>query len=396
MIHPMSDQSIIIIGASARAAATSARRAGWIPWCADLYGDADLERIALVRKVPAEAYPHGLLHLLANGPPGPLIYTGALENRPNLIARIDRTIWGNPASVLRSVRNPERWTRVLRDDGIASPAVTAKPQSAGSWMLKPRKSAGGVGIQAFTGQPFNVRTHFLQERITGDTCSGIFLGFDRNNTPQDRPHLIGVCQQLIGAPWLNATGFQYAGNIAPMPIDPSLTCQWERIGAAFTSHFGLRGLFGIDAIVRAGVVWPIEINPRYTASMELLERSLGLPLLSMHRAVFEKTSMPALEWPGKPRVWGKAILYARTTFPFPPSGPWQEALKGDANLDETEYADIPHAGEMIEKGHPVLTLFASAATPVACVAALQQKARDLDQRLWEMRLSHSRGRAAKM
>ena len=61
--------TLIIIGASTRAAATSAWRAGWTPWCADLFADADLERIATVRKVPPETYPHGLLAALYDAPP---------------------------------------------------------------------------------------------------------------------------------------------------------------------------------------------------------------------------------------------------------------------------------------------------------------------------------------
>ena len=44
---------------------------------------------------------------------------------------------------------------------------------------------------------------------------------------------------------------------------------------AVTRDFGLVGLNGIDFIARAGVPWPIEVNPRYSASMELLERRCG-------------------------------------------------------------------------------------------------------------------------
>src|SRR6516164_6560588 len=106
----MNDESnrtpVILLGASTSAAAMSARRAGWAPWCADLFADADLQRIATVRKVPIEAYPHGLLDALAEAPPGPVIYTGALENRPDLVAGIDRPLWGNSSKVLRVIRTP--------------------------------------------------------------------------------------------------------------------------------------------------------------------------------------------------------------------------------------------------------------------------------------------------
>src|SRR5437660_22838 len=115
----MSETNVILIGASTRAAAMSARRAGWTPWCADLFADADLQPIATVHKVSVEAYPQGLFDALANAPHAPLIYTGALENRPDLIARIDRPLWGNPPEVLRAIRSPSRWTQCLHARGVS-------------------------------------------------------------------------------------------------------------------------------------------------------------------------------------------------------------------------------------------------------------------------------------
>ncbi|HKB02483.1 MAG TPA: hypothetical protein VKD90_09695, partial [Gemmataceae bacterium] len=77
---------LLIVGASARAAAASARRAGFDPWCADLFGDADLARLAPDSvRCPADKSPAGLIDTLRDAPPGPLIYTGGLENHPKLV-----------------------------------------------------------------------------------------------------------------------------------------------------------------------------------------------------------------------------------------------------------------------------------------------------------------------
>src|ERR1051325_6805760 len=86
---------VIILGASTRAAAFSAARAGLSPWCVDLFADADLSRRFPVRKVPLADYPHALLAALNDAPPGPVIYTGGLENHPSLLERIARPLWGN-------------------------------------------------------------------------------------------------------------------------------------------------------------------------------------------------------------------------------------------------------------------------------------------------------------
>ncbi len=373
----MSDQHVILIGASARAAATSARRAGWKPWCADLYADADLQRVATVRKVSLEAYPQALFDALADAPRAAVMYTGALENRPDLIATLDRPLWGNPPEVLRAIRSPERWTQYLRANHVPCPLVADQARAEGHWVLKPRKSAGGLGIRAYAGQAFNPRTHFLQERIDGAPCSAIFLG----------AQLIGVTRQLVGEPWLNATGYQYCGNIGPLPIAPDVAARWQQLGAVL-AEFPLRGLFGVDAIERDGVPCPVEINPRYTASMELLERSLGQAFLPAHRAAFEQTlarpSFPSSAWEREPRptIWGKAILYARQALVFPATGPWLAALEEDVDLDRVEFADIPHVGEVIGPGQPVLTLFASSATVSECEMKLREKAEAIDRRLW--------------
>ena len=83
---------VLIVGASARAAAASALRAGLDPWCADLFADADLR--ALVPdsiRCPAGQYPSALTELLRDAPAGPLMYTGGLENHPNLVWRLAKS-----------------------------------------------------------------------------------------------------------------------------------------------------------------------------------------------------------------------------------------------------------------------------------------------------------------
>jgi predicted ATP-grasp superfamily ATP-dependent carboligase len=165
-------------------------------------------------------------------------------------------------------------------------------------------------------------------------------------------------------------------------LDSAAESCWSALGNELANAFHLRGLFGVDAILRDGVPWPIEINPRYTASVEVLERSLQLPSLLWHRDVFEQRPLLAFRPLPTPTIQGKAVLYARYTIAFPGDGPWKASLEAGADLDAVEYADIPHVGETIEQGQPVLTLFASAATAETCQAKLRENAEALDRRLW--------------
>src|SRR5689334_10586671 len=92
-----SGNHLLIIGASARAAAFSALRAGLQPCCADLFADADLQAVCPVQRLPAGKYPQGFLELAGSERSGPWMYTGGLENRPGLVRRMAqlRPLWGN-------------------------------------------------------------------------------------------------------------------------------------------------------------------------------------------------------------------------------------------------------------------------------------------------------------
>src|ERR1700730_13118688 len=92
-----SPPDIIIFGASVRAAAFSALRAGLRPWCADLFQDEDLQACCSTQQVSTVGYPKDFEAIAKLGPPGPWMYTGGLENHPTLIERISdkRFLWGN-------------------------------------------------------------------------------------------------------------------------------------------------------------------------------------------------------------------------------------------------------------------------------------------------------------
>src|SRR5262245_2003526 len=100
------ERNVVIVGASGRAAAWSALRAGLSPWVFDLFADADLHGQCQARRIEASAYPYGLVEAHSEAPLGPLLYTGALENHPRLLAELawKRRLWGNGAAAVRSVR----------------------------------------------------------------------------------------------------------------------------------------------------------------------------------------------------------------------------------------------------------------------------------------------------
>ena len=145
---------LLILGASVRAAALSAARAGFLPLGADLFADVNLCRWA--RAVRVENYPEGLADAAREAPPAPWLYTGGLENHPDLVDRIaaSRPLLGNRGDVLRAVRDPQHLGEQLRAAGLCYPPVAFSPERLpcdGSWLCKPLASSGGLGIKVWRG-----------------------------------------------------------------------------------------------------------------------------------------------------------------------------------------------------------------------------------------------------
>jgi predicted ATP-grasp superfamily ATP-dependent carboligase len=347
--------NLIIIGASARAAAFSAHRAGLRPWCVDLFADADLARRFPVRRLPLTAYPQGFLDVLRDAPQGPLLYTGGLENNPDLLVCNERPLWGNRPGVLRRVRDPWLLAATLRRQGLPTAEVRREqpaPADRRRWLLKPLRGSGGLGILVYRGQPFDPASHYLQEYVAGEVYGAVLFGVP------GRPTVYLGATRSLHAPWLHAPRFHYAGGIvAEHPAGELL----QQLGAVLAQGFSLQGLFGIDVVLRQDSGrWSatlLEVNPRYTASVELLERQSGCSALALQRALFAggQVAGPSASPPRTTRH-GKAILYARRTLKFPEQGPWQASL--DPRSAIVEYADIPHAGDVIRRGRPVMTVFA--------------------------------------
>jgi predicted ATP-grasp superfamily ATP-dependent carboligase len=382
-----SPQGLVIFGASARAAAFSALRAGLRPWCADLFADHDLQaRCHVVQLSPAE-YPNGFVKISAQAPSGPWIYTGGLENRPEIVEKISqgRPLWGNIPEVLAVVRSPLAVARKLKAAGIPCPCIHLLPEeisSQGRWLVKPWGSAGGAGIHYWSGKDIRQsrgRKVYYQEFIEGLPCSAVFVGDGR------QARLLGATRQLVAESWLHAAPFHYCGSIGPLSLATAQRSALENIGETLVKEFHLRGLFGVDFILSEESPWPVEINPRYPASVEILEYALGVTALAAHRRVFDSDAPEPRSQKNNPTptILGKAILFARTALIFPKEGPWLQELPNSPSCNELpDSADIPPVGRFIPAGKPILTLFCRSSTTEECLKSLKQIARDLDHRFY--------------
>jgi predicted ATP-grasp superfamily ATP-dependent carboligase len=288
-------------------------------------------------------------------PASPWIYTGALENHPELVDRIARSrpLLGIGGDALRAVRDPARWTEALRRAGLPAPECRVEgdePPEQGQWLCKPRSSAMGAGIRRWmVGEGPIPPGRFLQALAPGAPKSACFVGDGR------LARLVGVTGQFLGR---SEEGLRvvYRGSIGPLPLGDVARKSVVRIGDVLADALGLRGLFGVDLKLDGQTPWPVEINPRYAASVEVLEEARGVSLLAEHARAFgaearsESRELVGGEWP---RVAAKFIVHATRPAVVPDEWPWSDPADPHPTV-----ADIPAAGTILHPGDPVLTVLA--------------------------------------
>jgi len=368
----------LVVGASARSFAESAVRAGWTVHAADLFRDRDLVAVAAEAvRIEAADYPRGLAAIVARFPSAPCVYTGAVENHPEVIEALAaaRPLAACGPEAVRGVRDPDLLAEVVREAGLWFPETHAAPTGLpvdGTFLVKPRASAGGRGIRPWLGGPAPAARsgHRWQRRVRGAEWSAAFVARGGAAT------LVGVarpvgCRRACGGRW-----FGYAGSVGvplarvPDALHEPLAVAGRRIAAAF----GLVGCFGLDAVIDGrGRMHVLEVNPRPTASLELVERASGWSAAAGHLA--------ACGWgrdPGPPAAgdasWAKAIVRMPRGSRLPPAesllrtaAPWTAADGMPAVVD------IPAAGVVPAAGAPLVTVFACGATPRLAESLLRDR-----------------------
>jgi uncharacterized protein len=382
---------VILAGISVRAMAQSAAAAGFQVTAVDGFGDLDTRKAAgcvlTPRDVQGASYTPGLVVRLAAGIAAEYVaYSANFENEPEALSCLmqGRTLLGNDPPTLREVRNPFRLRALLRASGHRVPEVRASSPRGTmperGWLLKPRRGGGGRGIRFWHTGIEVQRDSYLQQRIDGVPGSIVFVADGREALP------LGCSRQLIGVRQLGARGFMYTGNILAPLNDPQLPhgrevfARARDMASALTDGFGLRGVNGIDFVARGGIPFPVEVNPRYSASLDLVEREFGLSVFRYHAQGSTRQPLGQFAMPEHFRAVGKAVVYARRTVTLGDTRRW---------LDDGTVADVPLPGERIEAGRPICTVFASGRSGAECEAALLARA----GRLYAQ-LAARRGKAA--
>ena len=182
-----------------------------------------------------------------------------------------------------------------------------------------------------------------------------------------------MTRQLIGLTWTGSSGFRYCGSLGPIEVADTVRTTLVQIGNVLAERFALVGLFGVDVVVNQQGVWPVEVNPRYTASMELFDWAFGISAVQWHVAACRLGQLsnalpPARQGP----LFGKAIVLAARGGVV---GHELEELARQRLLNDwPAIADVPQQGTRIEASSPIVTVMAAGRDEQDVLAQLRHKA----------------------
>ena len=266
-----------IVGVDVRALAQSARRGGRRVIGIDGFCDLDT-REACVRTVRADgcsgdALADAALATVLGGQRAELIIGGGFDARPDLMRRLERSF---------RIRGNGPWTAGLLSDarslfglldrlGIPYPPISHRlPAMPDEWLLKDTASCGGQAVVPATmvHEPDAAAGTYFQQRVFGRIVSVVFAANGSEAV------IIGYSRLFSQA--VSGRPFGYAGAIGwagPNQGQQRILVGWID---ALTHALGLRGINGIDLILRSADSAPLllDINARPTASLELHEDRL--------------------------------------------------------------------------------------------------------------------------
>ncbi len=316
----------------------------------------------------------GLVEAALRIPADAVVYGANLENHPQAVRRLaqHRRVRGNAAATLEQVRDQRVLRRFCGEVGIAYPPTLLSGEESQAadgrvWLRKRIRSGGGHGVRPWRGEPID-GDHFLQARIEGVAASAAFVADGRDCV------LLGLTEQLLGRHDLGASGFAWCGNVLPLALGPTPTVAaagdalYERVAhmaQLLTARFGLVGLNGLDLVVTPlsdGDVEAhlVEVNPRPSASLELIERAYGVNVFKLHLEALEgrlPEAVPA--WPAA-GCHAKGVVFARRVSAAPDTDHW--LLRG--------LRDVPRPAQIFKPGHPVCTVLAHGDGRAACMRDL--------------------------
>jgi predicted ATP-grasp superfamily ATP-dependent carboligase len=377
-----SKPTIYVVGASGRSAAESVREVGFRAVVLDMYADRDTGAVAEV--ILVDNYPSSIVTQLKSLQPGWVLLAGGMENHSEIVAELSRfhRVLGPSAEQIEFFRKFETLENSIRESShsnlLGFPRIARSPEDIdeiGRWLLKSRLGCGGFHIQRLPSieQAMSLAEDlYIQREVFGQSVGTVFLcepnhvkllGATASITKEMHESLVGEQPELP----LMAYRGSYGPICVPSDLEDAM-CIWMQ---SLTHVANYSGILQADWVIGNNKGWLLEINPRWTAGMEIIEWATGRNLFSMQASLDKELMLLACEPTfSSPRDSTSSRLFKAIQYAALP------ILVGQEQSDEmmqhkfnrfhkparlgtsvAGWGDIPEPGVEISAGHPIASRF---------------------------------------
>ncbi len=348
---------LLVAGFATRHVAASAARAGLMVYAVDHFCDQDLRDCTIeCSRFDELAEIPGLIGTLCRKyPVDAIITTSGAEDLSDLPV----PVLGTDPAITSRFLDKSRTQEFFEEGGWPVPTLAA-PGSFPA-MLKPCTGAGGwrntivsgeeeirAWEAAFPGMPY-----LLQEVAPGIAASVCCVA------DGSRARALAANRQILRG--TDEAAFGFCGSLTPLihPMSRAMCRMAEDIAAAS----GCRGVIGIDFLLTSDRVFPIEVNPRFVATLDTVERAYGMNLVRIHLDACQGI-LPG-QIPAPERVSIRKILFSEG----------ERELRDDLSSLSPAVADIPVPPARFETGEAVISVFGEGKTEEEAREALDKTIR---------------------
>jgi len=296
--------------------------------------------------------------------------------------------------VLRQLRDPHLLQQMTKATCVRFPPTRfTRPtahqpnttQSRAGWLTKHIRSSAGLGVRfdeeasSLPGQAAIVdpAADAPADRYWQQHVSGRAVGVNLLCGGPGGVKILSTCRAInYSQP---ASPFLYGGSLGPYPLQPHERAAILEFAAQLIRKVNFVGLLGSDWLLsRDGTSpWLLELNPRYTASMEVWERLFASSLVDAQLASYQledqQLKKMAFEPPanksgnsdnlansahlpsGSPASIIKFVLWAPRELIFSLNQLTAWAQQCELEPDKIQWCDLPAEGTVIPAASPIVT-----------------------------------------
>ncbi len=350
---------VLIAGFATRHVARSAADAGYEVHAIDAFCDQDLSWITKSCRIFEDLESlQGLINDACKEiKPDFLVVTSGAEE-----INSSKPVSGNSKETAGRFSDKKKIQEFFEENSVRVPAIL--PEGVYPVMLKPCRGAGGWRNTIVNSQEEenDFRTlwpdtpYIRQEIIEGIPCSVSCIAAG------GRAKAVSVnLQYLRGGAGERAYGFAGAATPLTDPRSHELKKEAERIAALS----GCTGSIGIDFILTEEGIYAIEINPRFQATLDIIEMSTGFNIFEAHIKAC-RGILPEYV-PEAKKVAARRILFAERDL----------IVRDDLKKFHPLVSDIPRVNEEIEEGGAIISVYGEGPTPEDAESSLDKTIKEI-------------------